>query len=262
MSLDCMAGGRDINVRTTDGPCRGRRFTNCGECPLPGALTGANYFGFGSTAGLRQSYLVATDLSVDPTCHPAADQARCGRPGAARAVGLDQEYDRQRQVEGQSLWVSALRQSVRCPALWVGMRRPSDQPRLLDEIWIDHVLPHIWWSRRYGPPGRLGCSSVARGRAHGVRPRVEISRIGFAPSQSRDASAISFMREWIIGSMTSAISNIKLFASSLTPKYANRTPDPGTTPSCATATPVERIRDRVASYSARVSQDDTCWRPS
>lgn len=48
----------------------------------------------GSTAGLRQRHLVATDLSVDLTCHTAADQPRCGRPGAARAVGLDQAYDK------------------------------------------------------------------------------------------------------------------------------------------------------------------------
>ena len=121
------------------------------ERPLCGLEMLWCYVSCGSTAGLRQRYLVATDLSVDLTCHPAADQARCGRPGAARAVGLDQEYDRQRQVEGQSLWVSALRQSVRCPGRqWVGMRQPSDQPRLLDAIRIDHVLPQVWWSRSTG----------------------------------------------------------------------------------------------------------------
>jgi len=67
---------------------------------------------------------------------------------------IDQAYDRQRQVEGQNLWVSALRQSVRCPGrqLSVGCRPTRTATVRLHDSWI-------WAARMRAPAtGSFRCT--------------------------------------------------------------------------------------------------------
>jgi hypothetical protein len=65
------------------------------ECLLSGESNSILLDNCGSTAGLRQRHLVATDLSVELACRTTDDQARQGRPspaiqrGRQKAAALD-----------------------------------------------------------------------------------------------------------------------------------------------------------------------------